>query len=280
VNIAIVLLVWSLGVPVKAHHEAIFGPVSPLVLSGSRFFTAQVFTRQTGPEGQRVQETTTVLSGGLSPARLPVSISVVLPFSVVSPGASGGTQIGLENTIVMARYSVPLPSVAAALGVEDSYVLGGAGIELPTGTIDYDFGEGAPAAVGGGLFSLERRPFSLIGYGFLQRYAERHQIRDSGHTFLGVGVAWTPVDVGVQGRIFSLQLGISRESASREVLAGVPRAGSGGWGLVAHPAVVWGPGDNLLFFAMTSLPIAHEWRDPSDQERFRVGAGTIVTFGQ
>lgn len=279
VKIAVALMCLS-AVPASAHHEAIFGPASPLVLSGGRYLTAQVFTRQTGPEGERVQETTTVLGAGISPARVPVSFSVVLPFSVIASGAAGGTRVGLENTIVMARYSVPLPAVERALGVEDSYVLGGAGIELPTGTVDYDFGEGAPAVVGGGLFSIERRPFSLIGYGFLQRYAERHQIRDSGNTFLGLGFAWTPVDVGVQGRIFSLQLGISRESATRDELAGVPRADSGGWAVVAHPSVVWGPGDDVLFFAMMSFPLKDGWRDPADEERFRVGAGTILTFGR
>ena len=278
-TIAVAVLVWSLSVPVAAHHEAIFGPASPLVLSGSRYFTAQAFTRQTGPEGQRVQETTTVLSGGFSPTRLPVSVSIVMPFSIIASGAAGGTRVGLENAIVMARYTVQLPAVERTLGVENSYLLGGAGIELPTGTVDYDFGEGAPAVVGGGLFSVERRPFSLIGYGFVQRYAERHQIRDSGNTFLGAGLAWTPVDVATHGRIVSVQLGISRESASREVLAGVPRADSGGWALVAHPSVVWGPGDHMLFFAMTSFPLAHHWRDSADEERFRVGAGTILSFG-
>jgi hypothetical protein len=273
-------LVWLVAVPAAAHHEAIFGPASPLVFSGTRYFTAQVFTRRTGPPGERVQETTTVLSGGFSPTRVPMSISVVMPFSVIAPGASGGRQVGLENTIVMARYSVPLPAVARAFGVEDSYVLGGGGVELPTGTIDHDFGEGPPAVVAGALFSIERRPFSVIGYGFMQRYTERRQIRDSGHTFLGAGVAWTPIDASTHGRIFSLQFGLSRESASREVLAGIQQDASGGWALVAHPSVVWGPGDDVLFFAMTSVALADDWRDPADQERFRVGVGTILTFGR
>lgn len=47
----------AIAAPAEAHHEAIFGPQSALVLSGSRYFTAQVFTRQTGPKDERVQET-------------------------------------------------------------------------------------------------------------------------------------------------------------------------------------------------------------------------------
>jgi hypothetical protein len=31
---------------------------------------------------------------------------------------------------------------------------------------------------------------------------------------------------------------------------------------------------------MTSLPLTHDWRSPGDRERFRVGAGTILTFGE
>jgi hypothetical protein len=65
-----------------AHHEAIFGPQSAL-LSADRVVSAQLFTRQTGPKGERVQETTMVLSGGLSPTRAPLSVSFVLPFSGV-----------------------------------------------------------------------------------------------------------------------------------------------------------------------------------------------------
>jgi hypothetical protein len=102
-TISVALSVWLAAIPAAAHHEAIFGPASPLVYSGGRYISAQVFTRQTGPEGQRVQETTTVLSGGISPTRLPVSNSAVVPFSVIAPGAGGGTQVGLENAIMMGR---------------------------------------------------------------------------------------------------------------------------------------------------------------------------------
>ena len=72
--------------PAWAHHDAIYGPQSALVLSGERYLTVQVFSRQTGPKDGRVQETTTVLSGGLAFRRLPVSLSIVVPFSVIAYG--------------------------------------------------------------------------------------------------------------------------------------------------------------------------------------------------
>lgn len=274
----VVLIVFAGILPAEAHHEALFGSPSPLVLSGNQYITAQVFTRQTGPKDERVQETTTVLSGAFSPGRLPISLSVVVPFSVIAAG--GGKQFGLENAVVMARYQLDLPAIERRLDLDDSYVLGGGGVEVPTGTIDYDFGTGPPGYVAAGLFSFERRPFSIIGYGFFHRYAERHQLRESGNTFIGTGMAWTPIDIPAHGRVFSLQMGISRETISREVVAGVPLPDSGGWAVVAHPALVWGSSDQVLFFAMTSLPLTHDWRSTGDRERFRVGAGTILTFGE
>ena len=163
----------------EAHHEALFGPQSALALSGQKYLTAQVFTRQTGPREERVQETTTVLSVGLTPTRRSISISLVVPFSVIA-SRSSGRQVGLENAIVAARYRFDLPRVATALATEQSSVMAVGGIELPTGTIDHAFGQGAPAVVAAGTFSVERRPFSVIGYGFVHRYAERDLLRESG----------------------------------------------------------------------------------------------------
>jgi hypothetical protein len=264
---------------VDAHHEALFGPQSALALSGEKYFTAQVFTRQTGPRDERVQETTTVLSLGVTPGRRPISLSVVIPFSVIVSGASG-RQFGIENAIVAARYRFDLPGIANALGTEESYLMALGGIELPTGTIDHDFGEGAPAVVAAGTFSVERRPFSAIGYGFVHRYAERDLLRESGNRFLGAGFAWTPLDDEPRGRLFSLQLGISHETTFREHFDGVPRDRTGGWALVAHPTVVVAVSPHVLLYGLTSLPITDSWHDPADRERMRIGAGAMITLGR
>lgn len=109
----------AVAVHAEAHHEALFGPQSALALSGEKIFSAQVFTRQTGPRNERVQETTAVLSTALSPTNKPLSLSIVVPFSVIAAGSHGGTRVGVENAIVAARYRVDLPGVARALGSEE-----------------------------------------------------------------------------------------------------------------------------------------------------------------
>jgi hypothetical protein len=260
----------------EAHHEALFGPQSAL-LSGERVFTAQVFSRQTGPKGERTQETTVVFGGGFSPKRLPVSLSVVMPFSVISGFAD--SRVGLENAIVAARYRVDLAPLSRALG-SDCYALGVGGIELPTGTIDHRFGKGPAAVIAAGSVGLERRPFSVIGYGLLHRYAEYDQLQESGNRFLGGGFAWTPIDREQEGRLFSLQFGVSHEATFRAVLNGRPLDDTGGWALVAHPTIVWETRPNVMFFALTSFPLTDHWDDAADHERFRVGGGATVSFGR
>ena len=270
--------VWVIAAPAWAHHEAIYGSQSALVLSGERYVTVQVFSRQTGPKDARVQETTTVLSGGLSSPRLPVSLSVVVPLSVIAEGKRG-TRTGLENAVVAARYRLDAPAIARGLHVQEGYLLAVGGVELPTGTIDYDFGQGAPAIVAGGQFGLERRPLSVIAYGIVHRYAERHDVRDSGNTFVGGGLAWTPIDTA-EGHVLSLQFGVSREIVSRETVQGAAMNDTGGWAVVAHPTVTWSTNERLLFFASMSVPMAHQWRNPAEQERFRIGLGAILALGR
>ena len=152
------------ALPASAHHEAIYGAQSSLGVSADRHVTAQVFTRATGPRGEHVQETTTVLSGGMSPGGGPLSMSVVVPFSVIAGEPGRGARIGLKNAIVAGRYRVDLRELNRVIGTEDAYVLGVGGIEIPTGTVDHGFFEGAPAAVTGLSLGLERRPISGIAY--------------------------------------------------------------------------------------------------------------------
>jgi hypothetical protein len=165
------------------------------------------------------------------------------------------------------------------LALDEGYLLGVGGVEVPIGTIDHDFFEGAPAVVAAALLGIERRPFSVIGYGFLHRYAERHELRESGHTFLGAGVAWTPIDAPQAGRLFSVQFGLSHETTAREVFHGARIDDTGGWALVAHPTVAWSTSEHVLFFVSTSLPLADQWRNTAERERFRIGTGAIVSLG-
>jgi hypothetical protein len=149
---------------------------------------------------------------------------------------------------------------------------------VPTVTVDHGFFEGAPALVAAGCFSLERRPFSLIGYGFAHKFATRNDLRESGSRYLGGGFAWTPVDREDEGRLLSLQYGLSHETTFKEKFAGATLNDSGGWALMAHPTVVWETTPHVMFFTVLSVPLADHWNSPSDRERFRLGAGATITF--
>lgn len=119
----------------------------------------------------------------------------------------------------------------------------------------------------------------MIAYGFYRSQGTYRTARESANLFLGTGVAWTPIDEP-SGRILSMQLGLSREAMSRAEENGAPVLASGGSGTFAHPTVLWGSSQCLLFFAQTTLPIEQNWRDESQRERFRVGAGIILALGR
>jgi hypothetical protein len=97
--------------------------------------------------------------------------------------------------------------------------------------------------------------------------------------FIGAGAAWTPID-DPSGRILSVQLGVSRESMSREEEDGAAVHASGGSGVFAHPTLLWGPSQKLLFFVQSTVPVGQHWRDALQRERFRVGAGIILAVGR
>ena len=82
--------------PARAHHEAIFGPHSSLMLSAPSFASLQTFSRQLGTAGARTQESTLVLSMGVSPFRsVPLSFSATLPASSIDTldGAGGSRAV-------------------------------------------------------------------------------------------------------------------------------------------------------------------------------------------
>jgi hypothetical protein len=273
----LILLAWSLPASALAHHEAIYGTQSALVLSSGAYVTAQLFTRQTGPETDRQQETTTVLSAAVTPFRgRPWSFSVTLPFSTLSHG--GDDRTGLENAILGIRYHLDLPGVTAAIDGRESFAMVVGGVELPSGTLDHDFGDGAFAAILAGLMSVEKGQFSAIGYGAHRRPGTHGGAREGSNLFLGGGVAWTPVDE--EDRIFSLQLGVSHETTFDERLDGLRLAQTGGSGVFAHPTVLFGLSQRVLFFGQTALSMHQDWDDSADRERYRVGAGVILKLGQ
>ena len=267
-----------IATPASAHHEAIFGPQSSAVLSAGRFASAQVFTRDTGDDPTRRRQTTTVFSAGVQPFRRPLSVAAVVPVSFIGGSSTGGAKTGIEDTLISARYRVDSERMTQSLGLDESYIMGVGGLELPTGTVDHAFGRGALGAIGAGLISLERRPFSLIGYGYYHHTGEYKGTRESGNIFVGTGGAWTPVDNLQTGRLVSLQVGVSHERTFAQRENGVARLNSGGTGVFIHQGVVVGVNDRIQLFGLVSLPVRQQWRAPEDRQRFRIGAGTILIF--
>ena len=199
--------------PAFAHHEAMFGPQSSAVLSPGIFLSALVFDKETGKDDLKRRETTTVYSVGFKPMKKqPLSMAFVLPVTFAGgapdPNEPGAATRGFEDMLISARYRVEAPAVANALGVQESYVMGVGGVELPSGTFDHPFGKGAFGQIAAGLFSLEKRPFAMISYVYYHHRGVYEGVRDSGNTFAGGGLAYTPIDDEADGKLFSLQLGV------------------------------------------------------------------------
>jgi hypothetical protein len=99
---AAVVGVLALGGVARAHHEAIFGPQSSLVLRAPAFVSVQTYTRGLGPAGARTEETNLLVSAGLQPvASVPLSFTAIVPASYIT-GPNG--KIGLEDMVLGARW--------------------------------------------------------------------------------------------------------------------------------------------------------------------------------
>jgi len=266
--------------PVFAHHEAMFGPQSSAVLSPGIFLSALVFDKETGRGDQERRETTTVYSVGFKPVKTqPLSMAFVVPMTfaggAADPNAPGARTRGLEDMLVSARYRIEAPGVAKAFGVDESYVMGVGGVELPTGTFDHDFGKGAFGEIAAGLWSLEKRPFATIGYVYYHHRGIYDGVRDSGNTFAGGGLAYTPIDDEEHGKLFSLQLGLSYERTFQSEENGITVADSGSTGVFIHPGVVFDVTSSVQFFGLVSLPLTQTYNSIVDRQRFRLGTGII-----
>jgi hypothetical protein len=279
--VVLVLSTAALAAPARAHHEAIFGPQSALVLSAPTYASLQTFSRQLGTAGARTQETTMLLSVGVTPFRsLPLSISAALPASSIDTLDGGpASRRGLEDAIIGLRYRLDLTGLQERFGKDGNYLMGMAAVELPTGSVDHAAFRGPLDGMGAAIAGIERGAFSYNGYAFYRRHGvESGGTRAGDNLFLGGGTAWTPFDDPVHERLISFQLGLSYEIYARHTEAGAAVPDSGGSGLYLHPTVVWGPGGHILVFASTSLPAYEDYRNTADNNRWRAGAGVIFLF--
>jgi hypothetical protein len=276
----VIVLALATAAPASAHHEAMFGPQSSAVLSPGIFLSAQIFDKETGKDDVKRRETTTVYSVGFKPMKKqPLSMAFVIPVTFAAgapdPNAPGAGTHGFEDMLISARYRVDAPGVTKALGLDQSYVMGVGGVELPTGTFDHEFGKGALGAIAAGLFSLEKKPFATITYVYYHHRGVYEGVRDSGNTFAGAGLAYTPIDDEEKGKLFSMQLGISYERMFQSQENGVTVADSGASGVFIHPGVVFDISQNVQAFGLVSLPLTQQYNSIVDRQRFRLGTGII-----
>ena len=266
--------------PAYAHHEAMFGPQSAAALSPGIFLSALIFDKETGKDDQKRRETTTVYSVGFKPVKTqPLSMAFVIPVTfaggAADPNAPGAGTRGFEDMLVSARYRVDTPGLTKGLGLDQSYVMGVGGVELPTGTFDHEFGKGAFGEIAAGLFSMEKKPFATIAYVYYHHRGVYDGVRDSGNTFAGGGLAYTPIDDEDKGRLFSMQLGISYERMFQSQEFGLTVADSGASGVFIHPGVVFDISQSVQAFTLVSLPLTQQYNSIVDRQRFRVGTGII-----
>ena len=262
---ALVVVVWLLAIPAQAHHEAIFGPQSSLVMSAPAFVSMQVFSRRL--ETLR-QETTFVLSGSITPvAEVPLSLTAIMPYSVID-GAGLPSRAAFEDSIFAARYRYDLSALQSATGKDGNFLLGMGALELPTGSMDHPAFSGPLGWLAAALWSGEVGPLSAIAYGFYRHPGDASDARPQ-TLFLGGGIAWTPLDDPVTERLFSLQLGYSHERSFATSVATAQ---------VLHPTVVLAPVKHLLGFAVVSIPVSHDGTI-GEQDQWRIGGGAVLLFG-
>jgi len=271
----------TLGAPhdARAHHEAIFGPQSALVMSSSKYVSFQTYVRRTGSAQARATETTGLVSAGVSPfRRIPLSFTAILPVSRISE--NGTTFSGREDMILGARYRVDFSGLQDRFGKEGNFAMVMGAAEFPSGNVDHKAFAGPMDYMAAALGSVEKGSMSGIAYGFGRMHGTSGNTRTGNNVFLGGGLAWTPLDQPSSKYLLSFQAGLSHEMYFKDTFAGVKDPATGGWGTLLHPTIVWGPGGRVLLFGSTSFPVAQSYRDPSSKDRWRFGVGVVWLGGE
>lgn len=273
----VVVALACVGTTAAAHHEAIFGPQSSLVLTAPGFVTVQGFSKRTGAGDQ---ETTFIGAFGMSPGSRPeFSFGLTVPLSWIdSSNRADSSKVGLENVVVGTRYRLDLRRLQQRFRKDGNFVLFMAAFEIPNGTIDYPHPfQGTYNALTATLYALEWRMFSANAF-LLYRYdgVDSTRSKKGDEIFAGLGFAWTPIDR--PNRLLSFQVGVSAENHLRRQLLGAEVAESGGTEVMISPTIVFMPTGRWQIFALASLPAYQGLRDPSEQDRWRIGLGLIYLF--
>jgi hypothetical protein len=278
-------LVWALDA--SAHHEALFGPQSSLVVESDGFASLQVHEHVFGQGDTRDQETAYILSAGVSPVRsVPWSLALVQTYTYENARQPQGEQTGpfsscagcvaRENLLVSTSYRFDLTGLQRATGKDGNFALVTAAVEPPTGDKDYAPFHGPVNYLFAALVGVESGAWSAVGLGYYRlNVADGAGSKKGDNWLAGLGGAWTPVDQ--RARMLSLQMGIAAEVHDADVL-GVASVVSGGWELLASPTVVWMPAAGLRFFLYVSLPFAQGYRAENQVDQWRSGLGVIYSL--
>ncbi|MGH2568529.1 MAG: hypothetical protein ACRDGA_09335 [Bacteroidota bacterium] len=264
----------------RAHHEAIFGPQSSLMLSAKRFVSLQFYSRQTGIARQRTQESTGLISFGFTPVEnLPLAITMIFPYSRIQALDAGGKQSGVEDAVLGLRYRYDLDGLNRRWNSEGNFLMAMAAVEVNNGSIDHPAWQGPTDLMVGVLGSFERDEWSTIGYAYYRHHGRNVDDSRAGYNlFLGGGLAYTPFEDHNTGRLISYQLGVSYEIYGTDDFASGKDMTTGGKGLLLHPTVVYSPGQHVLFFGQVSAPVWQQYRAELDRDRFRVGVGVVYAW--
>lgn len=280
-KLLITVLFFFLNVPVFAHHEAIFGPYSAMVSQVRTYVGTQMQTRQIGTAGERTQESTMFLSGGITPFKdIPLSFNLSLPISQIQGLDDGSSQRGLEDVILGSSYAYEIKPLQKALGGLNNLIMGMVSVELPTGSIDHAAMSGPVDYMAAGLMNFEWRQFGATLYSFNRLHGTSGANTRKGNAyFLGGGFTYTPWRGSRGSQFLSLQMGYSYEIYMTNTDAGIQDLQSGGQQFLLHPTIVWGPGESLQLFTVVSLPLSRNFNSAAEQDRWRYGLGINYLLG-
>lgn len=271
-----------------AHHEALFGPQSSLAVESEAFVSLQGHEHVSGTGGSLNQESTYILSGGITPFRtIPWSITLVQAYTFQAARSPTGNQTGpfsscggcftRENLLVSTSYRFDFTGLQGATGKGGNFALLSGSLEPPTGAKDYAPLHGPFNGILAAMTGFEWNHFAAVGLGYYRLNSTDGGGSKKGNNWLGgLGFAYTPVDEAA--RLLSVQMGLATELHDRDVLGGAEIAESGGWEIFASPTVVWSPAAHMRFFTYVSLPVVQHYRSISQEDRFRAGLGIIYSF--
>lgn len=271
----------------SAHHEALFGPQSSLAVESEGFLSLQTFSHSYGINGTETDETTFILSGGLSPIRdVPWTVTLVQAFthqtsqmSVPGPGpftACDGC-LRRENVLVSTSWRFDLKSLQQRWRKDGNFALVSAALEPPTGDKDYAPFQGPFNGIVAGMLAFERGPFATVALGYYRSDGlDSMQSKKGDNLLVGVGIAYTPIDR--RNRLLSFQLGTGYEYHFSDVDHGSHIGGGGE--LLVSPTIVGSPLANMRIFALVSIPVAQSYSADYQHDRWRVGAGVIYSFSR